>query len=290
MANEKDTVRRRRRLSSADGPARRKRTVSSADEPVRRKRAASSADEPARRKRAASSANEPVRRKRAASSADEPVRKKRAASSAGRRRSAQSADSSVRRRRSAGRAADPDRRERSAAAGKKKQRKKTSPSFFFTPSVLIPAAVKWILFALVLFSIVRMTAVKTLSRTPFETMSETVQSAADLSNTDEGDNQIIKRLYGLNPGDYDGILLRCPKTNMGAEELLLVRLKGISQEKAVTDIINTRVETQKNSFKGYGVNQTELLENSIVEADGGFVLFYSGKDPQKVRSAFRSAL
>lgn len=135
-----------------------------------------------------------------------------------------------------------------------------------------------------------MTAVRALSKTPFDQMQQAVSAAADLSNTDPGDNQMIRRLYGLTPADYDGVLLFCPKTNMGAEELFLVHLKDMSQEAAVTDAVNARVEKQKTGFRGYGVDQTEMLEHSITESAGGYVLFYSGNDPQKVKSAFHGAL
>lgn len=116
------------------------------------------------------------------------------------------------------------------------------------------------------------------------------KQAADLSNTDQGDSQMVRRLYGLMPSDYDGVLLYCPKTNMGAEELFLVRLKKPAQEGEVMSAINRRLETQLASFNGYGVDQTEMLEDSVTLSEGGYCLFYSGNDPQKVRNAVRNAL
>lgn len=164
------------------------------------------------------------------------------------------------------------------------------PVYLLTAPILIPAACKWICFFLVLFVIVRMTAVTAVSNTPFDTMAQVVTAAADLSNTAEADNQMIRRLYGLTPSDYDGILLYCPKTNMGAEELFLIRLKSASQEASVLEQVNKRVETQKNSFQGYGVDQTEMLEDSVVESAGNYILFYSGHNPRDVLHAFRNAL
>ncbi len=158
------------------------------------------------------------------------------------------------------------------------------------PGVMIPGVLKWAAFAglaLLLFRSVRKVPV---SDTPFDVMSGTVTEAAELSNTVQGDNQIIKRLYGLTPSDYDGVLLYCPVTNMGAEELLLVRLRDSSQEQQVMDAIGRRLETQLTNFNGYGVDQTETLENSVSLSEGGYCLFYSGDDPQNVRSALKSAL
>ena len=76
------------------------------------------------------------------------------------------------------------------------------------------------------------------------------------------------------------------------EEAIKVAIQEakLSAEAAVTDAVNARVEKQKTGFRGYGVDQTEMLEHSITESAGGYVLFYSGNDPQKVKSAFHGAL
>ena len=117
-----------------------------------------------------------------------------------------------------------------------------------------------------------------------------VQSAAELTEVQEGDNQMVKRLYGLDPAEYDGVLLYYPTTNMGAQELLLVKLKDVSQQEAVAAAVENRVTTQKNSFEGYGVEQFDMLERSITEVRGNYVLLIVAKDPDPVRAAFLAAL
>lgn len=85
-------------------------------------------------------------------------------------------------------------------------------------------------------------------------------------------------------------MLYYPTTNMGAEEILLVRLADPSQAAAVEEAVAQRVTTQKNSFEGYGVQQFEMLENSVTEVWPNYVLFVSAADPGAVREAFLSAL
>lgn len=127
------------------------------------------------------------------------------------------------------------------------------------------------------------------SRTPFETMAAAVTGAADLSGMQEGDNQMIRRLYRLDPAVYDGILLYYPTTNMGAEEILLVKLTVAGQRDEVQDAIEGRLATQLQSFEGYGAEQTAMLQNSIVEARNSYVLFCSAADPTAVQQAFLQA-
>ena len=77
---------------------------------------------------------------------------------------------------------------------------------------------------------------------------------------------------------------------MGAEELLLIQLKDTAQQQAIKDAIAARLDTQKKNFDGYGVDQYDMLENSIVEVQGNYILFISASDPAPVRKAFQGAL
>ena len=128
------------------------------------------------------------------------------------------------------------------------------------------------------------------SNADFSTVQEAVLSAADLTPMAEGDNQTIKRLYGLSASDFEGIMLYYPTTNMGAEELLLIKLKDVSQQEDVKSAIESRIETQKKSFDGYGVDQYAMLEKAVIEVQGNYVLLVVAADPAPVRKAFLGAL
>ena len=125
----------------------------------------------------------------------------------------------------------------------------------------------------------------------FEDVASAVTASVDLSALQEGSVQMVKRLYGLNPSDFDGCLLYYPQTNMEAEELLLLKLRDTSQQEAVRAAVEARLETQKTSFDGYGLEQYDLLTNhSILDIRGNYVLFVVHKDAAAVQQAFRGAL
>ncbi len=151
-------------------------------------------------------------------------------------------------------------------------------------------ALKWLAAGfLCIFLITSLSGSDRTSGTSFQTMKDAVTGACDMTKMQTADNQMIKRLYGIDPGDYDGVTLSYPLTNMGAEELFLVKLKDVSQQDAVRDAVDARLVTQKNSFEGYGIDQYAMLERSIVEIRGNYALFISGDDPQKVLNAFNNA-
>ena len=125
-----------------------------------------------------------------------------------------------------------------------------------------------------------------LSSVPFTDMQSAVTGAADMNTMQEADNQMIKRLYGLDPASFDGICLYYPLTNMGAEELFLVKLHDTSQQDEVKNAIESRLSTQKKSFEGYGIEQSAMLNRSVSEVRGNYAVFISADDTAPMKNAF----
>ena len=129
-----------------------------------------------------------------------------------------------------------------------------------------------------------------VSSASFDDVSRAVLDQLDLEEMQPADAQMIRRLYGFAPSEMDGCTLYYPSTNMGARELLLVKLSDLSQQKAVTAAITARRQTQMNSFEGYGIEQYDLLEHSVLEVQGNYILFVVHEKADAVRQAFLKAL
>ena len=122
-------------------------------------------------------------------------------------------------------------------------------------------------------------------------VAEAVTAQMDMANVLEGDNQMIKRLYGLDPAAYESCVLYYPGTNMVAEELLLIKLADTAQQEAVREAIEARLNTQKTTFDGYGVEQYDMLtNNAVVEIRGNWVLFAVNAKGEAALQAFLAAL
>ena len=122
-------------------------------------------------------------------------------------------------------------------------------------------------------------------------VAEAVVETIDMENMLEADNQLIKRFYGLDPSSFESCILYYPTTNMMAEEVLIVKLKDTSQQEQVRTAIEKRIQTQKTTFEGYGVEQFDLLtNNAVVEVRGNFVLFIVNANSAEAQKAFLKAL
>ena len=84
------------------------------------------------------------------------------------------------------------------------------------------ALLKWLAVAAIVVFIFMISGRDTVSAADFADVSAAVSAAADKSNMQDADNQMIRRLYGLDPAEYEGIFCLYPTTNMGAEELFLI--------------------------------------------------------------------
>lgn len=148
---------------------------------------------------------------------------------------------------------------------------------------------KWLLVLIAVIAIILQSVSGRSSSTEIGEMKDKVTAQADLSKMQEGDNQMIRRLYGLDVSQFEGVVLYYPVTNMGAEEILLVKMKDKSQQAEVKAAIEKRLDTQKKSFAGYGADQTAMLEKSITDIHGNYAFFGCGEQPEAMHQAFRKA-
>ena len=131
----------------------------------------------------------------------------------------------------------------------------------------------------------------TVSNAAFEDVSAAVVETVDTTNMVLAENQMVKRLYGIDPAAYEGCVLYYPATNMMAEEVLLVKMADVSQAAEVQAAMEKRLQTQKNTFEGYGVEQFDLLTNyCVLEVRGNFALFVVSKTCTDAQKAFQGAL
>ncbi|MCD7867813.1 MAG: DUF4358 domain-containing protein, partial [Clostridiales bacterium] len=130
----------------------------------------------------------------------------------------------------------------------------------------------------------------TVSDAPMAEVQAAVVSAAGYGDAVPAENRMVKRYYGLNVQDYDGVVLYAPEDNMDANELLLVRLADVSQSEDVEAAILERQQTQLNSFEGYAAEQTKLVQDYVLEIRGNYIFYMVGENVAQAQEAFLSCL
>ena len=159
------------------------------------------------------------------------------------------------------------------------------------PNTFLYEIARWSAAVAAVISLIWMFGGNTASNADPLEVAEAVVETIDMENMLEADNQLIKRFYGLDPASFEGCVLYYPTTNMMAEEVLIVKLKDMSQQEQVRTAIEKRIETQKTTFEGYGVEQFDLLtNNAVIEVRGNFILFVVNADSAEAQKAFLKAI
>lgn len=122
-----------------------------------------------------------------------------------------------------------------------------------------------------------------------ESVVKAVTQAAGMEGSQPAGARMVKRFYGLNPGDYESVVLYAPADNMDVQELLVVKLKESSQRAEVEAAIQGRLDTQLKSFEGYGAEQTALLEAHVLRVKGNYVFYIVHERAAEAGAAFEKS-
>ena len=118
---------------------------------------------------------------------------------------------------------------------------------------------------------------------PVKTLQENVMKAGTEEGMTKGTTQDLKRYYGLNAQDYDGVALYIPNDVMSVNELLIIKLKDESQAEQVEAAAKERLKTQKTK-------QTKLLESAVLDTKGEYVLLAVSENADEMAGAFQKSL
>lgn len=123
-----------------------------------------------------------------------------------------------------------------------------------------------------------------------DTIEQNILKSAEMTGTTKASMQELKKYYGLNAKDYEGICLYIPDDVMSVTEILVVKVKDKSQVESVELAMEERLETQKKNFEGYGVTQTKLISSAILESKGYYVLLAVSEEADQIEAAFKESI
>ena len=108
-------------------------------------------------------------------------------------------------------------------------------------------------------------------------------NSTDVSVMDEDDGTKLRKLYGVNKYDLDQFIYYGPKSNMEANEILIIKPKNDSDTEKIEKAITNRINTQSDSFRNYNKEQYEILSNHILEKKDGYIILLISKDNEKIK-------
>lgn len=154
----------------------------------------------------------------------------------------------------------------------------------------VPEIVKYIVFVLIIIYVVLLLLFASGSSKPFEEVSAAVSGSLDTETLTQMDDRMLKRNFGLNSADYDGVMYYASASSMSVEEVLLIRVKSRDQIQQISEAIDERIDARMDAFEGYAPDQVRLLEDAQQSVRGKYVFFAVSSRAMEYRNAFDTSL
>lgn len=116
-------------------------------------------------------------------------------------------------------------------------------------------------------------------------IQEAISETTDLSIMNEDDGTDLRKLYNINKHDLEEFVYYSPKSNMEANEILIIKPKNENDIKSIEEKINSRVNKQSDSFKNYDMEQYEILSHHVLEEKSGYIILIISDDSKAIEQS-----
>ncbi|KGM96897.1 hypothetical protein Z968_05235 [Clostridium novyi A str. 4552] len=116
-------------------------------------------------------------------------------------------------------------------------------------------------------------------------IGEKISQSTDLSKMKQGDNSKLEKLYKIKPGEVEEFVLYTAPSNIKADEIAVIKVKGSSKIEDVKGKIEKRIKKQTASFKDYLPEEYALMEKHVLKEKGNYIIFVVSKDVDKIEKA-----
>ena len=156
---------------------------------------------------------------------------------------------------------------------------KTSPKYRKKYAILI---------ALVLLAFIFAYQFVKVKEFNFLLLQKNISSRIDGVDLKKGDVGTLKKLYSINGTEYEKFILFAPKSNMVADEILVIKCKP-GQADTVMAKVQKRIDSQSNSFKNYAPDQYAIIASSELKKKGDYVIFVSAKNMGAINNEIKAS-
>lgn len=119
-------------------------------------------------------------------------------------------------------------------------------------------------------------------------LNQNVQDNTDVSVMDEGDFSKLRKLYNIDKKEVQSFVLYAPKSNMEANEILIIKPEKKENFADIESKIKSRVEKQTKSFENYSQDQYEIMSKHILEQQGDYIILVVSPDVSDIKKAINS--
>lgn len=156
--------------------------------------------------------------------------------------------------------------------------------------VTVPQIFKYLVAAVIVVYVVVLMIYASGSTKSFAEVTQTLEERLEAGSMIKQDGRGLKRYFGLNSADYEGMLYYTAQSNISAEEVLVICVKEEGQIPEVRDAVSKRLESRKGDFEGYAPEQAALIEKAQITVRGTYVFLAVSAEAEEYASVFAKSL
>lgn len=121
----------------------------------------------------------------------------------------------------------------------------------------------------------------------FATLGANIEKKVSMENFVKGNDLSLRKLYGINKIEVEKYISYVPKSNMMANEILIVKAKPEYAD-AILARIQKRVDAQSKSFKNYAPDQYKIMSSSVLKKKGDYIYFISYENVDLINKVIKA--
>lgn len=143
----------------------------------------------------------------------------------------------------------------------------------------------YILIATVLITFIALYQVLKVKDADMDSLRKNLSQVIDDEQMDIGDSSKLRKLYYISKNEIEDFILYAPKSNMDANEVLV--LKGKSEEviQQLKVKVEGRIKKQSDSFNSYRPEEYDIISNRVLDIKGKYLILIISKDSATIEAA-----
>lgn len=142
----------------------------------------------------------------------------------------------------------------------------------------------YILIATVLITFIALYQVLKVKDADMDSLRKNLSQVIDDEQMDIGDSSKLRKLYYISKNEVEDFILYAPKSNMDANEVLVLKGKSDEVIQQLKVKVEGRIKKQSDSFNSYRPEEYDIISNRVLDIKGKYLILIISKDSATIEA------
>lgn len=143
----------------------------------------------------------------------------------------------------------------------------------------------YILTAAILITFIALYQVLKVKDVDMDSLRQSISQIIDSEHMDIGDSSKLRKLYYISKNEVEDFILYAPKSNMEANEVLILKAKNEEDIEQLKVKVEERIKKQSDSFKNYRPEEYDIISNRVLDIKGKYLILIISSESEKIEAA-----